>query len=125
VNIEEVPQHLSEILALVQQAFTPRSACDDLLGRLTVTLHRGPVLLPSMLDLGLPQHVNHGPASPRPVENIPALIAGIREELSTMADAIGAADGTRKAELLSNRGVLVSYDPLTRRALVTCRPKGK
>jgi len=40
-----------------------------------------------------------------------------------MAEALGAADGTRKGGLLSNLGVLVSYDPLTRRARVTCRPK--
>jgi Recombinase zinc beta ribbon domain len=39
------------------------------------------------------------------------------------AEALGAADGTRKGDLLSNLGVLVSYDPLTRRARVTCRPK--
>jgi hypothetical protein len=64
-----------------------------------------------------------GPASPRPIQNIPALIADIRQEWGTMAEALGAADGTRKGELLSNLGVLVSYDPLTRRARVTCRPK--
>jgi site-specific DNA recombinase len=63
-----------------------------------------------------------GPASPRPIENIPALI-DIRQEWGTMAEALGAADGTRKGDLLSNLGVLVSYDPLTRRARVTCRPK--
>jgi hypothetical protein len=40
-----------------------------------------------------------------------------------MTEALGVADGTRKGELLSNLGVLVSYDPLTRRARVTCRPK--
>jgi hypothetical protein len=40
-----------------------------------------------------------------------------------MTEALGAADGTRKGELLSGLGILVSYDPLTRRARVTCRPK--
>jgi site-specific DNA recombinase len=64
-----------------------------------------------------------GPAAPRPIQNIPALIADIRHEWGTMAEALGAADGTRKGELLSHLGVLVSYDPLTRRARVTCRPK--
>jgi site-specific DNA recombinase len=63
-----------------------------------------------------------GPALPRPIENIPALIADIRQEWGTMAEALGAADGTRKGDLLSNLGVLVSYDPHTRRARVTCRP---
>jgi hypothetical protein len=29
----------------------------------TVTLHRGPVLLPSMLDVGLPQQVDHYPGT--------------------------------------------------------------
>jgi hypothetical protein len=28
-----------------------------------VTLHRGPVLLPSMLDVGLPQQVDHYPGA--------------------------------------------------------------
>jgi site-specific DNA recombinase len=64
-----------------------------------------------------------GPASPRPIQNIPALIADIRQEWGTMVEALGAADGTRKGDLLSNLGVLVSYDPLARRARVTCRPK--
>jgi hypothetical protein len=45
------------------------------------------------------------------------------EGRGTMTEALGAADGTRKGDLLSNLGVLVSYDPLTRRARVTCRPK--
>jgi site-specific DNA recombinase len=63
------------------------------------------------------------PTPPRPIQNIPALIAGIRQEWGTMAEALGEADGTRKGDLLSNLGVLVSYDPLTRRAQVTCRPK--
>jgi hypothetical protein len=40
-----------------------------------------------------------------------------------MTEVLGVADGTRKEELLSNLGVLVSYDPLTRRARVTYRPK--
>jgi hypothetical protein len=37
-----------------------------------------------------------GPASPRPIQNIPALIADIRQEWGTMAEALGVADGTRK-----------------------------
>ena len=64
-----------------------------------------------------------GPTSPKPIRNIPGLIADLRQEWGTMAEALGAADGTRKGALLSNLGVLVSYDPLTRRARVTCRPK--
>ena len=64
-----------------------------------------------------------GPASPRPIQSIPALIADIRQEWGTTAEALGEAEGTHKAELLSNLGVLVSYDPLTRRVRVTCRPK--
>jgi len=40
-----------------------------------------------------------------------------------MAEALGAADGTRKGDLLSNLGGLVSYTPITRRARVTCHPK--
>jgi site-specific DNA recombinase len=64
-----------------------------------------------------------GPVSRKPVEDIPDLIAGIRQEWGTMTEVLGVADGTRKGELLSNLGVLVSYDPLTRRARVTCRPK--
>jgi hypothetical protein len=31
-----------------------------------VTLHRGPVLLPSMLDVGLPQQVDHYPGTGSP-----------------------------------------------------------
>jgi site-specific DNA recombinase len=64
-----------------------------------------------------------GAAPPKPIKNVPAIIASIRHEWGTMADALGAADGTRKAELLSSLGVLVSYDPLTHKAQVTCRPK--
>jgi len=66
---------------------------------------------------------NLAPAQPKPIQNVPALIASIRDEWGTMAEALGAADGTRKAELLSSLGVLVSYDPLTHKAQVTCCPK--
>jgi len=52
-----------------------------------------------------------GPTSPKPIRNIPGLIADLRQEWGTMAEALGAADGTRKGALLSNLGVLVSYDP--------------
>jgi hypothetical protein len=62
-----MPQHLGEVLALVEQTIALTKLADDLLGRVTVTLHRGPVLLPSMLDVGLPQQVDHypGPGSAR------------------------------------------------------------
>jgi len=50
-------------------------------------------------------------------------LADPAEYARSRAEALGAADGTRKGDLLSNLGVLVSYDPLTRRARVTCRPK--
>ena len=66
---------------------------------------------------------NLAPAQPKSIHNVPALVASIREEWGTMAEALGAADGTRKADLLSSLGVLVSYDPLTHKAQVTCCPK--
>jgi hypothetical protein len=83
-----------------------------------------------MLDVGLPQQVDHyprtgSPASPRPLQNIPALIADIRQEWGTMVEALGAADGTRKGDLLSTLGVLVSYDPLTRKGSGDLPPKSK
>jgi hypothetical protein len=56
-----MPQHLGEVLGLVEQTIALTELADDLLGRMTVTLHRGPVLVPSMLDVGLPQQVDHYP----------------------------------------------------------------
>src|SRR5688500_13880042 len=54
---------------------------------------------------------NLAPAQPKPIQNVPALIAGIRDEWTTMADELGAADGARKAELPCSLGVLVATTP--------------
>src|ERR687891_308907 len=57
----EIAEHLGEVLAPVEQTVPLTQLADDLLGRVTVTLHRGFVLLPGMLDVGLPQQVDHHP----------------------------------------------------------------
>src|SRR5919106_5088723 len=73
----EIAEHLGEVLAPVEQTVPLTQLADDLLGRVTVTLHRGFVLLPSMLDVGLPQQVDHhpGPGSPARTPDQPRLSA--------------------------------------------------
>src|SRR5918996_3680338 len=73
----EIAEHLGEVLALVEQTVPLTQLADDLLGRVTVTLHRGFVLLPSMLDVGLPQQVDHHPrpGSPARTPDQPRLSA--------------------------------------------------
>ena len=57
-----MPQHLGEVLALVQQAIALAQLSDDLLRRVSVSLHRD-VLHPSMLGVGLSRKVDHYPGS--------------------------------------------------------------
>ena len=55
----EMPQHLGQVLALIEQSVALAQLAHDLLGCVTVSLHRADVILPSMLGVGLPQQVDH------------------------------------------------------------------
>src|SRR5262249_1846450 len=69
----EVTQHLREVRTLVQEPITLAELADDLVRRVPVTLHRG-VLHPSMLGVGLPQHVDHYPGAGSRAPRHPALV---------------------------------------------------
>jgi hypothetical protein len=62
----EMAQHLGEIRTLVQQPIALAQLADDLLGCVSLPLHRD-VLLPSMLDVGLSRHADHYPGVPSAV----------------------------------------------------------
>ena len=58
-----MPQHLGQVVALVQQPVSLTQVADNLLGGMAMLLHRGDVLLPSMLGDGLPHTVDHYPGT--------------------------------------------------------------
>ena len=59
----QVPQHLRQILALVQQPFALTQLPDCLLRGVSMSLHRGH---PPILRVGLPQKVDHYPGLTSP-----------------------------------------------------------
>src|SRR5579862_5741240 len=59
----ELPQHVGEFLALVQQPVALAQLAHDLLRRVPLPLHRD-ALHPSMLGVGLSRKVDHYPGGP-------------------------------------------------------------
>src|SRR5207253_9310736 len=58
-----MPQHLGQLLALVEQPIALAQLPHDLLRRVSLPLHRD-VLHPSMLGVGLSRKVDHYPGVP-------------------------------------------------------------